>query len=301
MSNIEITLEGGGIIDTFHNDWDVCEARGLLHIEDLDGWLGGVGASVTPDLNRFRRHGKFPGRTIRSARKMDLTLTWHQSLSPVGGRGYMGAARVASSIAWDEGPYRMTVKEDGLELSTEVQLDGEPAFQNVAAGSTQAFRIRIPLRANDPFLYAPAEETLISGHTRTPVARPNPFGHELYDRDGNQVFAWTEPAQRPAVLRNDGTADAYPIITVVANSPGGVEINLEGGTVQYAAPLFEQSPLVLDYKRGSATVNGRDASYSLRKRQWKPVPPHSSTQPRMDFLSDGAHGYSLAALRSTFI
>ena len=37
MSNIEITLDGGGIRDTFHNDWDQCEARGLLHIEDLEG------------------------------------------------------------------------------------------------------------------------------------------------------------------------------------------------------------------------------------------------------------------------
>lgn len=301
MSTIEITLEGGGIRDTFHNDWDQCEARGLLHIEDLEGWLGGVGASVTPDLNRFRRHGKFPGRTIRSARKMDLTLTWHSSVSTGGARDYMSAARVASSIAWDEGPYIMTVIEDGFELSTEVQLDGEPAFQPVIAGSTDAFRMRIPLRANDPFLYSPPEQSIISGYTTVPVAAPEPFSQGLVDRDGNQVFAWTEPAQRPALLRNTGTADAYPLIEVVADSPAGVEINLEGGTVQYAAPLYEQSPLLLDYKRGSATINGRDASYNLRKRQWKPVPPHSSTQPRMDFLSGSGHGYGIATLRPTWI
>ena len=301
MSNIEITLDGGGIRDTFHNDWDQCEARGLLHIENLEGWLGGVGASVTPDINRFRRHGKFPGRTIRSARKMDLTLTWHRSLSPDDPRGYMTAARIASGIAWDEGPYRMTVNEDGFELSAEVQLDGEPAFQPIQAGSTQAFRMRIPLRANDPFLYSPPAETTISGSTQVPVAAPQPFSQGLYDRDGNQVFAWTVPTYRPAVLRNDGTADAYPIIELVADDPRGAEIVIEGGTVQYAAPIYAQSPVLIDYKRGSATVNGRDASFNLRKREWRPIPPHSSTQPRLNFLSESGRGFGRATVRSAWI
>lgn len=300
MSNIEITLEGGGIRDTFHNDWDVCEKRGLLHIEDLEGWLGGVGASVTPDLNRFRRHGKFPGRTIRSARKMDLTLSWHHSLSPAGEEGYTGAARIASGIAWDEGPYLMTVKEDGFILSTYVQLDGEPSFQHVVPGSKQAFRMRIPLRANDPFLYAPPETTLISGYTSTPVLRNNTFSHGLKNAKGEQVAAWTAPLRRPATLVNEGTADAYPVISVVADAAAGVEFNINGGLVRYTGPLFDQSPLVLDYRKGSATVNGRDASFNLTRREWKPIPPHTSATPRMAFLGPGT-GYAVGELSSTYI
>lgn len=301
MSNIEITLEGGGIVDTFHNDWDVCEARGLLHIEDLEGWLGGVGSSVTPDLNRFRRHGKFPGRSIRGARKMDLTLTWHRSISGGSGDAYTGAARIASSIAWDEGPYLMTVNEDGFKLSTEVQLDGEPAFQPITPGSEQAFRIRIPLRANDPFLYSPPDTSVISGHTTTPVVLPNGFGHELYNSKGEQVLAWSRPAQNPAPMTNVGTADAYPMVTIVGNSPAGAEVVINGRTVQYAAPIFEQSPLVIDYKKGSATVNGRDASFNLRKREWTHIAPHASAAPRLNFLSNGGSGYGMATLRSTWI
>ena len=299
MSNIEITLEGGGIRDTFHNDWDQCEARGLLHIEDLEGWLGGVGASVTPDLKRFRRHGKFPGRTIRSDRKMDLTLTWLDTISP-GDDGYTLAARIASGIAWDEGPYTMTVNEDGFILSAQVQLDGEPAFQPVIAGSEAAFRMRIPLRATDPFLYSPPEQTLISGHTSTPVAAPGAWTQGLTNRDGEQVLAWTASAQRPVSMTNVGTADAYPVITVVADAAAGVEFAINGGVVQYVGPLFDQSPLVLDYRRGSAVVNGRDASFNLRKREWKPVPPHTSATPRMAFLGAGT-GYAMGELRSTWI
>lgn len=300
MSKIEITLEGNGIRDTFHNDWDQCERRGLLHIENLEGWLGGVGASVTPDLKRFRRHGKFPGRTIRDARKMDLTLTWHESIDD-SEFGYTGAARLASSIAWDEGPYTMTVNEDGFILTTEVQLDGEPAFQPIRPGGTDAFRIRIPLRANDPFLYSPPVTTTISGHTTTPVVMPNGFGHELFNRAGQQVLAWSAPVENPNPLTNIGTANAYPILTVVGDSPSGVEVVIDGKTVQYAAPIFRQSPLVLDYRRGSATMHGRDVSFSLRKREWTHIAPGTSTVPRVNFLSNGGSGYANATVRSTWI
>lgn len=300
MSNIEITLRGGGIVDTFHNDWDVCEARGLLHIEDLEGWIGGVGASVTPDLNRFRRHGKFPGRTIRSARKMDLTLTWHESIDD-SEFGYTGAARLASSIAWDEGPYTMTVVEDGFELSTEVQLDGEPAYQPVVKGSTDAFRIRIPLRANDPFLYSPPETTLVSGYSSTPVVLPGAWTQGYRNAAGEQVLAWSVPARKPAVMANRGTADAYPVITVVADSPAGVSMVIDGNTVEYAAPIFEQSPLVLDYKKGSATMSGRDVSFNLRKREWSAIAPGRSATPRIAFRSNGGHGFANATLRSAWI
>lgn len=301
MSNIEITLAGGGIVDTFHNNWDQCEARELLHIEDLEGWYGGVGSSVTPDLSRFRRHGKFPGRALRGARKMDLTLTWHESVSPASGSAYTTAARIASSIAWDEGPYLMTVEEDGFKLSAEVQLDGEPNFQSISPGSEQAFRVRIPLRASDPFLYSPEAITMISGNSRTPVALPGAFTQGLRSVSGEQVFAWSVPAQKPTALRNDGTANAYPVITVVGTDPAGVEFTIDGKTVRYAAPIFEQSPLVIDYRRGTALVNGRDASANLRLREWTHIAPHTSSVPRMNFLSSSGSGYALASMRSTWI
>lgn len=300
MSNIEITLEGGGIIDTFHNNWDQCEARNLLHIENLEGWYGGVDASVTPDLGRFRRHGAFPGRTIRSHRKIDLTLTWIKSISKGVEGAYMGAARLASSIAWDEGTYTMSVNENGRILTTEVQLDGEPQFQPVHPGSEDAFRIRIPLRANDPFLYSPPQTTIISVRSRTPVVLNDWFTQGLHNSAGQQVLAWSEPARRPAALVNEGTADAYPIITVTANCSAGVELAINGGVVQYVGPLFDQSPLVIDYRRGSATINDRDASFNLRKREWKAVPPHSTVVPHMNLLGPGT-GWATGELSSTWI
>lgn len=300
MSNIEITLEGGGIIDTFHNDWDQCEARSLLHIEDLEGWYGGVGASVTPDLSRFRRHGKFPGRTIRSARKMDLTLTWHESIDRGEASAYTLAARIASGIAWDEGPYTMTVNEDGFILSTEVQLDGEPSLQPIEAGSEQAFRIRIPLRASDPFLYGPADRVNIRRYSHTPVVLPDPFTHGYTDAQGRQVLAWSATGASPAPLTNNGTADAYPVVEIVGDDPTGASLVMNGETVQYRGPLFAQSPLTIDYKRGSASMNGRDVSQNLRMRGWSAIKPHTSTSMHLVFLGEGT-GYGTATVRPTYI
>lgn len=301
MSNIEITLEGGGVTDVFHNIWDQCEARGLMHIEDLEGWYGGVGSSVVPDIERYRRHGRFPGRTIRGERKITLTLTWIRSIFPSSDNAYTAFARMSSSIAWGEGPYRMTVNEDGFILSTDVQLDGEPIFQPLYPGSEAGFRIRIPLRAQDPFLYAPPSTSTVTGYTKSPVQLNNPYGHGLFNADGQQVMAWSVASQRAEPLVNNGTADAWPTITVVADSSAGVEVLLDGGSVYYAAPLYEQSPLTLDYYKGTARVNGRDASYNLRRREWKPVPPGSSLTPRLSFMSNGAYGFADATVSSTFI
>jgi len=301
MSNIEITLEGGGVTDVFHNIWDQCEARGLMHIEGLEGWYGGVGSSVVPDIERYRRHGRFPGRTIRGERKITLTLTWIRSIFPSSDNAYTAFARMSSSIAWGEGPYRMTVNEDGFILSTDVQLDGEPIFQPLYPGSEAGFRIRIPLRAQDPFLYAPEAITTVTGYTKTPVQLNNPYGHGLVNADGQQVMAWSMPSQTAEPIINDGTVDSWPTITVVGNSSGGAQLHLGGGSVYYAAPMYEQAPVVLDYYKGTATVNGRDASYNLRRRDWRPIPPGTSLVPRLAFMSDSAYGYAEAANRSTFI
>jgi len=88
---------------------------------------------------------------------------------------------------------------------------------------------------------------------------------------------------------------------VVGTSPAGAQIVMNGKTVQYAAPIFEQSPLVIDYKKGSASINGQDVSFNLRKREWTHISPHTSASPRLSFLSDGGSGYALATLRSTWI
>lgn len=298
MSNIEIVLTGpDGSRFVMHNDWDQCEARSLMHIEGLEGWYGGVGTDITPDIKRFRRHGKFPGRAIRSHRKLDLTLTWHESISP-GEGAYSAYARWASSFAWDFGPYVFEVIEDGLRLSTSVLLDGEIAFQNVQVGKEEAFRVRIPLRANDPFLYGVERTTVVSPNGDTPVAANDPFSQGLTNVDGEQVFAWYGNSQPPAGVYNNGTADAYAKFDVIADDSRGVAITLNGKTVEYRGPLFSQSPLTIDMN-GSALLDGRDVSHRLVSRGWTPLRPGETATPRIT-LTGGGSGYANCRISDTF-
>lgn len=299
MSNIEIVLTGpDGSRVTMHNDWDQCEARGLMHIEDLEGWYGGVGANVTPDVKRFRRHGKFPARSIRSHRKLDLTLTWHYSISDEED-AYSAYARWASSFAWDFGPYGLEVIEDGLRLSTSVLLDGEIQYQNLEKGSEQAFRVRIPLRAQDPFLYGDERTTIVSPNGDTPVAANDPFGQGLTNASGEQVFAWFGNTQKPQGVYNSGTADAYPKFDVIADDSRGVSITMGGGTVEYRGPLFSQSPLTIDMY-GSALLDGRDVSHRLVSRGWTPLRPGETAVPRISLTGSGS-GYANCRVRDAFI
>lgn len=301
MSNIEITLTGpDGSSEVFHNDWDICEARGLLHVEDLAGWYGGVGADVVPDIKRFRRHGKFPGRAYRTHRNIDLTLTWHQSIMP-GEDGFTAYARWASSLAWGHGPYQLRVVEDGFALNCEVVLDGDPQWQNVLAGSEQAFRMKLNLRANDPFLYGDAQVTSIQGYQRTPALLTDFFQQGYKNAAGEQVLGWSEPYVNPNVIGNSGTVDAYPVFTVTADSYSGVRIRLGGQVVEYGGALTQRSPLVLDYAKGSATINGRDYSSQLVRRNWAALGPGDQDIPQVDFLQDTGIGFATATVRPTFI
>jgi len=300
-SSIEITLTGAdGSHSIFHNDWDACEERGLLHIEDLQGWNGGVGADVVPDLKRFRRHGRFPGKTIRTSRKMELTLSWHRSIHP-DKDAYTAFARAASAIAWGEGPYHMRVVEDGFALNTEIQIDGEPNFQPVFAGSEAAFRVRIPISASDPFLYGDPRETLIQGYQRTPSLLWDTFGQGYTNAEGEQVLGWSEPHVNPLTIMNAGTVPAYPVFVVTADSYSGVRITLGGNAVEYGGALVQASPLTLDYRQGSATINGRDQSAQLTLRGWEALPPGSMAIPQVDFLEDTGIGFATAIMRDQFI
>lgn len=299
MSSIEIVLTGpDGSRIAMHNNWDQCEARGLLHVEDLEGWYGGVGSDIIPDTRRFRRHGKFPGKSILSHRKLDLTLTWHQSISP-GEDGFTAYARWASSFAWDFGPYNFEVIEDGLRLSTQVLLDGEILFQNINTTSEQAFRVRIPLRANDPFLYGPERTTLVRPNSDEPVAFNDPFGQELANADGEQVFAWHGGSQAPSSVYNAGTTDAYPIFEIVADDPRGVSITSGRNTVEYRGPLFKQAPLTIRMD-GSALMDGRDVSHRLVSRGWTPLRAGETSTPRISFTGGGS-GFASCRVRDTFI
>lgn len=297
MTDISIAITGDGYSAMFHNNWDVCEANGLAHIEDLDGWYGGVGSTVTPDLRRFRRHGNFPAPTIRSARKMDLTLTWVNSSGDP--HGFSTWSRILSAALWDKGPYAMTLREESETLSCMVQLDGEIQHRPVVQSSEHAFRVKIPLRATDPFLYGPERVYTIRPQGGGLALAYPAFGQGLKNKAGEQVLGWSKTTDTPVTIYNPGNATAYPFYKIVADSPGGASITANGQTVTFRGPTFPQAPLYIDMQ-GGASVGGIDRSAQLTDRGWSSVPPQGSSTPILS-LPDGAIGYAECHLRPTYL
>lgn len=297
MTDMSIAFSGDNYGAIFHNDWDVCEANGLGHIEDLDGWYGGVGATVTPELKRVRRHGNFPAPTIRGPRKMDLTLTWVNSKKDP--HGFSTWSRLLSAALWDEGPYAMTVREENVTLSCLVQLDGEIKHRPIVASSEEAFRVKIPLRANDPFLYGPAETYTVRPMGGGLALSYPLFGQAIADASGSKLLDWSRTTNESVTVHNPGNATAFPSYRIVADSPAGAVITANGQTVAYRGPIFPQSPLVIDMQ-GSASINGADYSSQLVARDWSSIPPGGFTTPSVSF-PNGASGFAECIVRPTYI
>ena len=290
MGSFHITLSGKDFLQEFHNDWDACERKKILHIESFDGWYGGVSASVTPDLKRFRRHGQFPAPTIRGARKMDLVLTWHESVG--GTEAYTAFSRLASAVAWDTGPYLMRVDDAGFVLETYVQLDGELSHQPVGDPSSEsAFRVKVPLTAVDPFLYAP---------TRVFTTAPIGSGIGLeYPIAATGVVMFGSGAAASDTASNRGTATAWPKYVINGNFPGGVRITTGRDVVEYPWPIVRGTPLTVDMA-GSITLRGGDVTHRATRRDWTPIPPGGRITPSLAPLQ-GGDGWLEVHVRDTYI
>lgn len=299
MSTISIRLSGDDYSEQFHNDWDFCEKNGALHIEDLEGWYGGVGASATPDINRFRRHGKFPAPTIRGHRKLDLVVSW-VTHPEAGEEGFRRFARRVSGIAWDRGPYRMVVNEDGFVLETDVQLDGEIDFQRlVPTDHEQAFRAKIPLRAPDPILLGPAKQFTLAPNMSSLHLEYPLFGPEQVNAAGQPVLNWGTSSQESYQITNLGNATTYPKFVITADDPAGVRVSFDGYIAEYYGPIFPQAPLTLDFA-GGASIGGMDVSSSLTRRDWGGLARGATTTPTLQFLG-GGFGFAEGSIRDAYI
>lgn len=297
MSKVRIKIRGVNFSATFSNDWDECEANDWLHIEDLDGWYGATSAGIVPDVSRFRTHGKFPGRTIRGHRDITLTLSWFNHRNSA--QDYRVFSRFASGIAWDEGPYTMTVEDGGTPLSSTVYLAGDIQHQAIDKTSEQAFRVLIPLRAQDPFLYGDKRQYLIRPAGAEPMVQKQFFNPKVLNPEGKQVFLWgaTTPKTPPVV--NYGNATSYPVTKVYADSIAGCTLQMYGKSVVYRGALLRNSPLTID-SRGMVFMNGLEQSANLVQRGWSGIAPGSMVTPRVYFPSGGS-GYAEMTVTDTYI
>lgn len=256
----------------------------------LEGWFGGVSIRLRGGEPRLG-DGDFPGRINRSGRT--LTLSGWSEFATV--EDMRSASRLISGLFAPEDHVegatlgRLRVQLD-RDLTAAVRLDGTLKVVESAAGMTVDWEI--PLYAPDPHLYGPNQRTPItmSGSNSLGLFWPlfAPDGVLDFDGDGTTLM-----------LTNSGNAPAYPRITIEGDYPGGFAIILGGRSVQFQAPTYRQSPVVVDM-RGFVTVRGVDRSSYLTVREWTAVPPHGSLP--IDFVPlKGGTGLVTATIQDTYL
>lgn len=93
--------------------------------------------------------------------------------------------------------------------------------------------------------------------------------------------------QSVALLRNRGSATAYPVITVTGPMPDGVLlVGSDGRSVQWSGSV-DHVPLILDCRTQTASMGGVDVSRLLTKRGFPLVPAGGSISVQLMTPGDG--------------
>lgn len=255
---------------------------GNTWLTKLDGWTGGV--SVKGEQLSRAGHGDFPLRGFRTRRTMTMGFTAERDSR----QELWALERGLSGLFSDGGFGSLTVIQDGVELSCEVELDGEVTSQVFLDGGV--LNAEIPLTNPSPWLYGPWKTTQLD-----PQDRGIGLAYDLFSVGG--VLTFGTDVDSSSMLWNDGNADSYPIFTVFADSPGGFRVRLGDRTIAWPRPTFKSTPVEVHWD-GKVMVSGYDQSQYLTERGWSSIPPHSMTVASFELLQ-GGFGWCNAAFRDT--
>lgn len=118
------------------------------------------------------------------------------------------------------------------------------------------------------------------------------FGFDLYAPDpykyGAAVPDGPYPETTPITLENEGSAKAYPVITVSGNIPStGFNVTEAGGSL-LTVTGGGAGEYVIDFANRELLLNGTDISERLTVRQWTEVEPGGSAVYALNASNSGA-------------
>lgn len=243
-----------------------------LHLMDVVGWYGGVG--VTGDADQRMGHGLFPEPTERTGRAMTISVQAKYS----GVRMRTVLERALSGLLWDGQLATLTVDTGTHELSCQVRLDGEVGIARLGVDTLD---VQIPVLAPSPFLRGPERvQQLFPAGTGVGLVWPL-FGNGVMD------FGDTA-AGSMLTIENRGNVKAWPRFVVRGTWPSGFTLTNGRDVVEYRAPVFSQSPAVVDMASGSISVGGNDMTHAATRRGWFGIDPGSVIAPRVSSAQQGA-------------
>lgn len=103
--------------------------------------------------------------------------------------------------------------------------------------------------------------------------------------------------QNVGTLENDGTSEAYPVITVNGPIEQNMRVDWDGGAIAYSMPV-QGVPLTLDSLSRTASIAGLDVSRHLTSRVFPSVPAGGSIS--VNFQSVGT-GWATIEWHDTYI
>lgn len=281
------TADGTPIITASTRELDVAREYWLTG-DSPKGWNGGTAPKGS--LEERAERGLFFHRRHHGGRSLELRARIHLSdhAEAEWQKIQLGAALADGELG------ALTVKDLGMDpLSMEVQRDGEVLFSRV---NPFTFEFSIPLLAPDPQKYGPwRSSTLRPVDAGVGFVYP-PFAHSL---GSGPVITFGSAVLSNELVWNDGSTEAWPRFTVVANAPGGFAVGLVDRRVTYPWPTFPDVPVTVDMA-GAVTVGGVDQSHLLGERGWASIPPQSIETPTFELLQGGT-GWAIVQHRDTYM
>ncbi|RSX46123.1 hypothetical protein [Bifidobacterium castoris] len=96
-------------------------------------------------------------------------------------------------------------------------------------------------------------------------------------------------ASNTGVVTNNGSSRAYPVFRVHGPMPDGVDLEFPGTGLRLCTslPVYAGSPLILDSRTRTASVNGVDVSETLLDRGFPIVPPQGGLSVLLRTVGNG--------------
>lgn len=260
-----------------------------LRLDDvaIDGWYDGVSVRRT-EQPRTTSHGDFKTTATLSSRVITLTGTAVGS-----SRRNLQNLRDDLMAELNDGGYKtleVWTRTTGYRY-IEVGLEGKPNWVR----KTDTFAtFKIEFFAPDPHIYGPPLTWTMpglgfNGGMSFPITYPLYYGVD----DPFELFN----------IENDGNAKAWPVIKVFGEMPDGFKItDGQGNWVVFEGPVGHNSPVTLDFAKGTAKQNNRIKTSYLSRRDWFACLPGEGRQPqpRLSYIGQGL-GWMEVTIRDTWI
>ncbi len=257
----------------------------------LDGWYSTPDAKVklTERASGDGAHDVAESDIIYSTR----TITADYRILTDSRSKLLAHERELLSLAHQQVRFRVTDDASDLFVSGYVDSVVKDKSQQNLAKQTETGTLTIICPRPERLAWSPLQTQLFPASVMQGGLRYNSGKGLKYPLS----YGTAGSASNVALLINQGSSKAYPVLTVTGSFPNGVQVQWGGNALQYDGAIGSV-PLILDSRSQTASMGGVDVSRNLSRRDFPVVPAGGSVSLRL--MSAGT-GWVTAVCRDTYI